>query len=110
MEISEDVRQAARTVLDKYLPSHSRWCRNHYTAPMRRVCLWQGIDQLSDASLKLALYTAVAEVIREQYPKFGIPLFAQRPGRNEATITSFNDDWTIHYADIRRVLEKVAAG
>ena len=119
MEISDEVRQAAQNVIDRYLPSPQRWVKHHYSAANRRRCQYQAIEELDCSPyVKGMLINAVVGVIMEQYPELTKFIFfigehaddGTRANCMEGVITSFNDHWSIRYADVRRVLEKVAAG
>jgi hypothetical protein len=113
------VSQLAREMLDNQLPTARQWLKgNEEDDYCTRRCIWGALRReigtyglIYGDGFRVA--NALAEVIKEQYPleRYTLPGEAMGdvvhiPG---VVIARFNDHDDTHYADVRAVLEKVAA-
>jgi hypothetical protein len=110
----------AREMLDNQLPTARQWIKGFEEDDFRtRRCLWGALRRetstyemvIGDSRLRIA--EAIAEVIKEQYPRDRYTLPGGAMGDithlPSVVIARFNDHDDTHYADVRTVLEKVAA-
>lgn len=122
--------QAARFVLDKWLPSYRFWAKDQYASERgMHMCLGtalalaSGTDQavmLSDnrtcnislRQVPLKILLAAAKIIQDEYPdRVGhlATKIVRTPAIAEQVIIQFNDDEATRFADVQRVMEKMAA-
>lgn len=99
------------------LSDHRRWAKGAYNAGFARYCLMGAWMKVTDcpywriassySGADECFLQHLAAVIAEQHPEQSAYLLCRDA---HTMIVHFNDHPDIRYGDIRRVLEKIAAG
>jgi len=121
-----DTARKALEILDS-----DGWCKDHLTYPgfyalTRYPAPWQAGSHCIGGAVNIAMhgnedwqlpgtadfYRRLADVIREQYPEFRAPrVTGLMPGTEDISfIAQWNNAPETAEADVRRILEKIAAG